>query len=293
MVNERSGEFDGYNTEKQSRNYCTKHKELKKELRKGLGIESFSDYTKRMTSVSFVRMNLKAATVDEAMRILILVLGLVSVVLSMVSLQVYSRYKLSRTLMLFGWFVTFLGPFLSTIMPLRMFLDWEAVDSVAMDWSKEFDDEYGTEEKEKALLKACKFVVEDVEESTLLDRILDICADDTIISKEIALDWGDTSIEDEDNFYKCTSDYLDDKLRRQSGYGYPAIKRDPCKQFDQKGSFLQGIDIDLREICEDGEVVPNMFYEGLIPRLLTVPFTESPYRIDISVWKPFDAILGE
>eukprot|EP00520_Triparma_pacifica_P008489 CAMPEP_0118646036 /NCGR_PEP_ID=MMETSP0785-20121206/7827_1 /TAXON_ID=91992 /ORGANISM="Bolidomonas pacifica, Strain CCMP 1866" /LENGTH=2907 /DNA_ID=CAMNT_0006537973 /DNA_START=24 /DNA_END=8743 /DNA_ORIENTATION=+ len=291
-VNKHGG-LGNYNREKQSRNYCTKHEELKEELKKGLGIESFADYTQRMIAIAFVRMNTLASSIDEGMRILILTLSLMSVVLSMVSLQVYSRYKLSRSLMLVGWFVTFLGPFLSTIMPLRMFLDWESVDYVAMEWAKEFDDEYGTEDKEKKLLSACRFIVEDVDKATMLDRVLDICADDTKISAELALEWGDTSVEDEDNFYKCTTDYLDDQQRTQSGYGYPAIKRDPCKAFDQKGQWLQGIDIDLREICESGEVVPYMFYEGLVPRLLKVPFTEDPWKIDLDFWDPLNPLIGE
>ena len=245
-----------------------------------------------MISIAFIRMNLTAAQIDEGMRILILALGMMSVIISMVSLQVYSRYKLSRDLMLVGWFITFLGPFLSTVMPLRMFLDWSAVDLVAIDWAKEFDDEFGTEEKEKALLKACNFVVEDIEEATLMDRILDICADDTQIDKDTALSWGDTSVEDEENFYKCTSDYLDEDNRRQSGYGYPSIRRDPCKTFDQKGKWLEGIDIDLREICEGGGLVPDMMYEGLVPRLLKVPFTEQPYKIDLEFYDPFHFLLG-
>lgn len=130
--------------------------------------------------------------------------------------------------MLIGWFTTFLGPFVSTIVPLRMFLDWHAVDKVAQSWAKEFDDEYGTESKEKALISACSFVVEDVNENTLLERVLDICAEDEVISADQAYEWGDTAIYE--STYKCNNDYRDEDGNRQVGQGYPMIKRDPCRQ---------------------------------------------------------------
>ena len=203
-----------------------------------------------MLGVAFTRMKQKASIVDEIVMVLILLLDFISIVISMAALQLYSRYKISRNLMVIGWFSTFLGPFLSTVIPLRLFLDWEAVDEVAQAWSIEFDDEYGTDSKEQALISACTFFVDDVDESTLLDRVLDICAEDEVIPQEQAERWGDTSVGD--NPYKCTNTYLDDDGNKQNGYGYPMIKRDPCKQFNGgKGALLEGIDIDVQEICQD------------------------------------------
>ncbi|GMH78425.1 hypothetical protein TL16_g07797 [Triparma laevis f. inornata] len=282
MVNEggvvdEDGTLGGYDYEKQSWAYCNRHNDLKKELEGSLGIELFSDYSKRMIGVAFTRMKTKSNIVDEVVMILILLLDFISIVISIVALQLYSS--------------TFLGPFISTIIPLRMFLDWNAVDSVANAWAKEFDDEYGTESKEQALISACTFFVDDVDESTLLDRVLDICGEDETITAEQAEEWGDTSIRDDP--YKCTDTYLDRDGNRQNGYGYPLIRRDPCRQLNGKGSFLQGVDIDVQEICEEGSLVPDLLYEGLIPRLLSVPGTNDPIKIDIKWFYPLDQIAGK
>ena len=86
-------------------------------------------------------------------------------------------------------------------MPLRLFLDWGATDLVGANWAEEFDDKFGMEEKEQGILKACSFIVQDIDEDSLLATVLDICADNGRVVGEEAYEWGDeTALE---NTFKC------------------------------------------------------------------------------------------
>ena len=93
LVELDDGSFGEYDYDKMLWNYCNRHDELKQELKGSLGIEPFDEYTKRMISVAFVRMRAVSSIVDEILMVMILLLNLVSVILSMVALQLYSRYK--------------------------------------------------------------------------------------------------------------------------------------------------------------------------------------------------------
>jgi len=79
-----SGVFERttYDIGKESRNYCTKHDELKNELKLSLGAEPFKDFSLRMGSVGFILMKYTAMDIDEIIKITLLVMNFCSVILA-------------------------------------------------------------------------------------------------------------------------------------------------------------------------------------------------------------------
>jgi len=264
--------------------YCDQNQELRSILKDAIGVEPFEEFTKRAMRMGYIRFNQVADVVSYYVSLLALILAFVSTILSIFAMQLNSRYKKSRHFIMLGWFLTFLGPLIGTILPARLFLDWRGADEVSIAWSAEFDDEYAfIGEGEDILLDTCEMIV-DNDWETMLVKVLDLCGDNDIIGGTQAELWGDSSI-DQNKLYTCGDKYLDDNGYLQIGSGYPAVKRDPCAHLEDHiaNQALSGVNFDLYEICRAGGLLPDFLFDGVVVRALSNPVTGNPMKIDWDV----------
>ncbi|GMH68808.1 hypothetical protein TL16_g05011 [Triparma laevis f. inornata] len=218
-----------YDTATAGRKYCDVHNSITALLERAQGREEFNTYMKRMVKVGYARMMAEAEAAMVSINALLILLAWAAIVLAYLGFHFYSRYKLSRSLVMMGWFCTFLAPFLLSMIPLRLFIQWDRSQPVQDAMLMEFRDHYDLNSKETAILDTCATLEDDGSVDSLVSMTLDMCAYTKKVPQDTAHRWGDTKMTDgEDASYVCTDDYLD-SINGQSGAGYPAVPKNPCE----------------------------------------------------------------
>ena len=160
-----------------------------------------------MTKVAYARMMVDAEAATVSINAVLILLAWAALILASLSFQVYSKYRLSRTLVMCGWLCTFLAPFLLSVIPLRLFIKWENAEPVTDAMLRELRDEYRLDSKESALIDTCMKLEEDESVDSMIDIVLSLCA----YSKEINANhayknWGDANFRTGSGSYNCVAD---------------------------------------------------------------------------------------
>jgi len=259
-----------YDKDKAGAKYCDKvHTSITALMEKAQGREEFRTYLKRMVKVGYARMMAEAESAMISINALLIFLAWAAIMLAYLGFHLYSRYMLSRTLVTMGWFCTFLAPFLLSMIPLRLFIRWQKSVPVQDAMLLEFNDHYGLQSKEAAILETCMALEEDASVESLVDMTLDMCAYTKTVDTAVAYSWGDIDMADPNNSekvdYECTTDlmgcdkppYVGDKapvgldggpfptsypynypycIAGQKGVGekggYPMVPKNPCKKIN-------------------------------------------------------------
>ena len=230
-----------YNTGGGGLKYCDLHTSITKLLERAQGREEFNTYMKRMVKVGYARMMAEAESAMISINFLLILLAWSAMVLAYLGFHLYSRYKLSRSLVIMGWFCTFLAPFLLSMIPLRLFIRWDRSQPVQDAMLMEFRDHYDMNNKESAIIDTCKSLEEDGSVESMVSMILDMCAYTKMVPQETAHRWGDTEMSvSKDASYLCTADYMEE-IEGRNGFGYPAVPKDPCAAI-QSGNGQAWID---------------------------------------------------
>ena len=220
-----------YNWEEGKHRYCDLHTDITALLEAAQGREPFSTYSNRMMKTGYARMMSEAESAMISINALLILLAWAAIVLATLAFHLYSRYKLSRTLVMLGWFCTFLAPFLLSMIPLRLFIRWDESAPVQEALMLEFRDHYGLNSKEEGLLDACKTLEEDGSIDSAVDMTLSICAYTKNVPAETAHGWGDVEMGDPttNEYGPCDNDYMNNLgIGGAAGRGYPAIPKNPC-----------------------------------------------------------------
>ena len=67
--------------------------------------------------------------------------------------------KKSKKWIAVGWLCTFIAPFVISVVPMRMFVNWEAFDPVREAYFSSFQSHYRLQEKEDLLRATCEPIV--------------------------------------------------------------------------------------------------------------------------------------
>jgi len=89
--------------------------------------------------------------------------------------RVWPRYGTSLRLVGVAWIITFIVPFLVSITPVRMFVNWEAMDLVFRDYIIEFRTHFQSAEKEQVLIDLCGLIT-DYEGSHPAQLVENVCS---------------------------------------------------------------------------------------------------------------------
>jgi len=247
----------------------------------GAYAEDFSDFQKRMTKVGYAKMMVDAEKATVSINIILILLAWAALILASLSFHMYSNYKMSRNLVMLGWLCTFLAPFLLSVIPLRLFIKWEATEEVTDAMMLELRDQYGLETKEKALIETCAALEEDGSVDSMIGLVLGICAYSKEIDAMTAYQtMGDSFFAEDTQIpmgaYVCGKDTYNDPpewdythlmtlpWNKTDGVpntytGYPPVAKDPCAGIESlsgqawvdKGTYVcnNGADCD----CPEGE----------------------------------------
>ena len=67
----------------------------------------------------------------------------------------WDEYPVSRRWVLVGWLLVFLGPMVLSVFPLRMFVDWSAMEPGVSDYRDEFRAAFNIDAADEAITKVC------------------------------------------------------------------------------------------------------------------------------------------
>ena len=233
MYDKEGNPSKAYDTSGGGLKYCDLHTSITALLERAQGREDFNTYMKRMVKVGYARMMAEAESAMISINALLILLAWGAMVLAYLGFHLYSRYKLSRSLVIMGWFCTFLAPFLLSMIPLRLFIRWDRSQVVQDAMLVEFRDHYEMNSKESALIDTCKTVEEDAGVDSMVSMVLDMCAYTKAVPQETAHRWGDSTMgANENGQYTCTADYMNGGLLGITGSGYPPVPKDPCSAID-------------------------------------------------------------
>mmetsp|Transcript_28267 Transcript_28267/g.83015 ORF Transcript_28267/g.83015 Transcript_28267/m.83015 type:complete len:668 (-) Transcript_28267:100-2103(-) len=123
---------------------------------------SFTDYQREIILIAMARTALPAKQIDSILDLILAFFSWVALIPTLMALSRWHRYGISLRLVGAAWMLTFVTPFVISITPVRMFVDWQAMDPVFKDFIAEFRVHFQTAEKEQALINICG-LIEDYE----------------------------------------------------------------------------------------------------------------------------------
>lgn len=138
--------------------------------------ESFPAYTLRIAQVGLARMLHPAKGADFVVDCVVCGLLWAAAVLNYVALEAWSQYRPSRRALLLGWACTFLAPFIVSMVPIREFVDFDAIDPVLQDYADSFRTTFHTPPAEETMLRTCAIIRDYAGVDTLEDTIETVCA---------------------------------------------------------------------------------------------------------------------
>lgn len=118
----------------------------------------FLDYQAKVLQIALARTALPAKQVDVVLDVILAAFAWIALVPTLMALSRWHRYGLSLRLVGAAWLLTFVTPFLVSIIPVRMFVHWEAMDAIFADYAAEFRLSFGSARYEKALIDLCAIV---------------------------------------------------------------------------------------------------------------------------------------
>lgn len=118
----------------------------------------FLEYQAKILQIALARTALPAKQVDVILDVILAAFSWIALVPTLMALSRWHRYGLSLRLVGAAWLLTFVTPFLVSIIPVRMFVDWDAMDVVFEDYATEFRTHFGTARYEQSLIDLCGFV---------------------------------------------------------------------------------------------------------------------------------------
>jgi len=135
---------------------------------------SFFDYQEQILLIATARTALPAKQIDSILDLVLALFAWLALVPTLMALLRWPRYGLSLKLVGAAWVLTFITPFLISITPVRMFVDWEAMDVVFKDFLIEFRTHFQTAEKEQALVSLCGLIT-DYEGTHPYELVTNVC----------------------------------------------------------------------------------------------------------------------
>uniref|UniRef100_A0A7R9UPC8 Uncharacterized protein n=1 Tax=Diacronema lutheri TaxID=2081491 RepID=A0A7R9UPC8_DIALT len=118
----------------------------------------FVEYQSKIVQIALARTALPAKQIDVILDVILAAFAWIALVPTLMALSRWHRYGLSLRLVSAAWLLTFVTPFLVSIIPVRMFVDWDAMDAIFADYAAEFRTHFGTATYEQTLLDLCGFV---------------------------------------------------------------------------------------------------------------------------------------
>ena len=282
-----------YDKKKLSPKYCDGlHGSITSLLERAQGREDFDVYMDRMVKVAYARVMSDAENAMISINGVLMILTWAAFLLAYLAFHFYSRYKLSRMLVMAGWFCTFLAPFIVSIIPLRLFLRLEQSEPVQRAMLNEYRDHNDVQgSKEERIVDTCK-ALQSVNPDTAIGTVLKLCAFTQPVDTRTAHSWGDITMSDDTNpivDYKCTADLMNcgelkpplegfpngypyesypycisgQEGRGKNG-GYPAVPMNPCEGIGGKND--EGV-YELVEqyklYCDSFKRVSGFFGKGI------------------------------
>jgi hypothetical protein len=119
---------------------------------------SFIEYQNKILQIALARTALPAKQIDVILDVILAAFAWIALVPTLMALSRWHRYGLSMRLVGAAWLLTFVTPFLVSIIPVRMFVDWDAMDEVFADYATEFRTHFQTASKEQTILDLCGVV---------------------------------------------------------------------------------------------------------------------------------------
>lgn len=119
---------------------------------------TFLEYQEQILYIATSRVSLPAKQVDSILDLVLAGFAWIALVPTLMALVRWHRYGTSMRLVALAWMLTFLTPFIISITPVRMFVDWDAMDVVFEDFISEFRTHFATASKEGALISMCNYV---------------------------------------------------------------------------------------------------------------------------------------
>jgi hypothetical protein len=122
-------------------------------------LESFAEYSLRMADVGLSRMLLDADEKSVWILFAVATCAILAWVCNMLAMSSWYNLKKSKRWILIGWLCTFVAPFMISIMPMRMFVDWRAMDPVREAYFRNFKEHFRLAEKEQLVRDTCEPIV--------------------------------------------------------------------------------------------------------------------------------------
>lgn len=156
---------------------------------------TFLDYQTKILEIALARTALPAKQIDVILDVILASFSWIALVPTLMALSRWHRYGLSIKLVGAAWLLTFVTPFLVSIIPVRMFVDWTSMDLVFEDYLTEFRTNFQTASKEQALIDICGFLssYQDTSPVALVESVCGIVDDlpmSTGLSATISADLG-------------------------------------------------------------------------------------------------------
>ena len=120
--------------------------------------EKFSDYTKRVFQVGLARLRLGSAVAAWWAQLIIVGCVVMSLIMSMLALNRWDCYYRSRHCVAVSWFLSFMGPCLVSLLPLRLFINADGLAGALSDYVAETRLEYSIEQQLVASLELCQAI---------------------------------------------------------------------------------------------------------------------------------------
>mmetsp|Transcript_48023 Transcript_48023/g.112150 ORF Transcript_48023/g.112150 Transcript_48023/m.112150 type:complete len:1008 (-) Transcript_48023:57-3080(-) len=139
--------------------------------------EAWMAYTQKMMGGVLGKLMLQTGAVDMFASFLRIACLFTSCCMLWWSLKHWSQFHLSRRTVMLGWLVTFLAPFLITLVPTRLFISWEKVNPVVETYAHELSEHLAGTTTDKVKVQ-CQQMIDFAESGTVEGferRIQQIC----------------------------------------------------------------------------------------------------------------------
>ena len=125
----------------------------------GTRLETFPEYTLRMGQVCLTSMVLRAEEKTVIINYAVATCALIAWVCNIAAMTSWYNLKKSRRWILIGWLFTFIAPFIISIVPMRMFVDWSGCNPVREGYFNAFAGHFKLKEKEQMVIRTCEPII--------------------------------------------------------------------------------------------------------------------------------------
>jgi hypothetical protein len=125
----------------------------------GPRLEGFDQYSLRMLDVGYERMMHSATEKEVIIYYAVATCAIFAWICNLLAMSSWYNLKKSRKWIAIGWLMTFVAPFLISIVPMRMFVSWDEFEPVREAYFTSFQDYYRLKEKEMLIRSVCEPIV--------------------------------------------------------------------------------------------------------------------------------------